>query len=120
MGIENLLLGAYTIGTQDEIHRYVDLNPSSHRSNLGYAFWVEFGLAALSKYVLPDTVENYVAIPLFADLTVRWGAGIYNTIRNYTSAKRSHKPIHILDAINPIPQTPGIVGRVRELVQKVL
>jgi len=117
MGIEDTLMGAYWIGTQDDIQRYVQLNPSSHQTYLAVLLLAEFGAAVMSNKLLPDNKEYYVAIPLFADLAVRWGAGVINSVRNYVEAKKSKKPVSAF--IDFIPHNPGLVGRIRELVHKI-
>lgn len=118
MNLENSLIGSYTVGTQEEIDNYVQNDPSSHPSHLTYAFWAEFGIMGLSQ-LLPESVDHFVYAPLFADLAVRWGAGVINSAKNYISARRSDNPIKVSDALDSIPQRPGLVGKVRELVKKV-
>ena len=115
MSLENSLVSVYTIGTQEEINNYVE---SSRSSFLTYSHWVEIVVTGLSYY-LPDNFDQFVYFPLLADLGVRWISGVINTTRNYISARKSANPVNIFDALDPIPQRPGLVGRVRELVKNI-
>ena len=77
MGIENSLIGSYAIGTKEEIRDCVSQDGDLYPDYIGLICLAELGLVYLSRAVLPENVDHYVYISLFADLAVRFGSGLY-------------------------------------------
>lgn len=120
MSIENSLIGSYCIGTKEEIKGYVSKNYIGD-SNLNLMLHAQLWLTILSRYVLPNNVENYVFVPLMSDLTIRMGAGVYNSVKGHIAKKRNKEnpKFFNLVEIDPAHKNPGLAGRVRELIKKV-
>jgi len=97
MNLENSLIGAYTIGTQEEIENYVEQGQSNRDSFLIYGHTAESIVMGSTFFLLPDNIDQFVYFPLLADLGTRWISGVINTTKNYISARKSNNPGNILD-----------------------
>lgn len=118
MNLEKSLIGSYVFGTQTEINKYVSEDKERHKFNMALAYWTEFSLIVISHF-LPESIEYYVMTPLLADLGIRWSSGVINSVKYYVSKRKSGDSISLLDAYDPIPQKPGLIGRIRELRKKL-